>query len=60
VALADLTEVLQDRSATAPESGVLVFADRDLPYQMIYAVLDDIRLAGISRISLQADFEKKP
>ena len=60
VALADLTEVLQDRSATAPESGVLVFADRDLPYQMIYAVLDGIRLAGISRISLQADFEKKP
>lgn len=59
VALEDLTEVLQARSETASETGVLVFADRDLSYQMIYRVLDSIRLAGISRISLQADFESK-
>lgn len=57
VALEALTAVLQKKSSPAGESGVLIFADRSLPYQMIYAVLDRIRLAGISRISLQADFE---
>lgn len=58
VALADLTGVLQSKSGDVREPGVLVFADRTLPYQMIYNVLDKIRLAGLSRISLQADFEE--
>lgn len=60
VALEDLTGYLQAKSEADPQRGVLVFADRDLPYQMIYKVMDNIRLAGISRISLQADFESKP
>ena len=60
VARENLTELLLAESAASPERGVLVFADRDLPYQMIYSVMDHIRLAGISRISLQADFESKP
>lgn len=59
VALEDLAQVLRARSEAASETGVLVFADRDLSYQMIYRVLDSIRLAGISRISLQADFENR-
>ena len=58
VALAELTEVLQRKAGGTREPGVLVFADRALPYQMIYNVLDKIRLAGLSRISLQADFEE--
>jgi biopolymer transport protein ExbD len=58
VALADLTQVLQNKAGETREPGVLVFADRALPYQMIYNVLDKIRLAGLSRISLQADFEE--
>ena len=58
VALADLTHVLQNKAGETREPGVLVFADRALPYQMIYNVLDKIRLAGLSRISLQADFEE--
>ena len=58
VALADLTQVLQSKAGSIREPGVLVFADRALPYQMIYNVLDKIRLAGLSRISLQADFEE--
>lgn len=59
VAIQDLTDVLRGKSEAASETGVLVFADRDLSYQMIYTVLDNIRLAGISRISLQADFESQ-
>lgn len=58
VALADLNQVLQSKAAGAQEPGVLVFADRALPYQIIYHVLDKIRQAGLSRISLQADFEE--
>ena len=58
VALADLNQVLRSKAGEAREPGVLVFADRTLPYQMIYHVLDKIRQAGLSRISLQADFEE--
>jgi biopolymer transport protein ExbD len=58
VALADLTQVLQSKAGSTREPGVLVFADRALPYQMIYNVLDKIRQAGLSRISLQADFKE--
>jgi biopolymer transport protein ExbD len=58
VALEHLPEVLRSKAALIPEPGVLIFADRSLHYQMIYNVLDKIRQAGLSRISLQADFEK--
>ena len=58
VALADLTHVLQNKAGETREAGVLVFADRALPYQMIYNVLDKIRQAGLSRISLQAELEE--
>ena len=58
VALADLTQVLQSKAGDTREPGVLVFADRKLPYQIIYSVLDKIRQAGLSRISLQADFKE--
>ena len=58
VALADLTRVLRDKAGEPRESGVLIFADRALPYQLIYKVLDKIRQAGLSRISLQAELEE--
>jgi biopolymer transport protein ExbD len=58
VALADLSRVLRNKAGEARESGVLIFADRALPYQMIYKVLDKIRQAGLSRISLQAELEE--
>ena len=58
VALENLTQVLQSKAGHIREPGVLIFADRSLRYQMIYKVLDKIRQAGLSRISLQADFEE--
>lgn len=55
VELASLTRVLREKTELAEEPGVLFFADRSLPYQELFRVMDRIRLAGISRISLQAE-----
>jgi biopolymer transport protein ExbD len=55
-----LAEVLRQKAGRAEEPGVLLFADRSLPYQELFRVLDRIRLAGISRISLQAEADRSP
>ena len=57
VALNDLRGALKKkiRSGKGNQPGVLLFADRGTSYQEIFAVLDRINQAGISRISLQAD-----
>jgi biopolymer transport protein ExbD len=60
VALADLTAVLRQRAGSDSEAGVLLFADRNLPYQSLFRVLDRVRQAGLSRISLQAETEVAP
>jgi len=60
VALEDLAETLKDRAGHETNPGVLLFADRDISYQKLFKVLDQIQTAGIHRISLQADSEKSP
>ena len=55
VALADLTACLREKVQPGEAPAVLVFGDRSLPYQSLFQVLDQIRLAGIARISLQAE-----
>jgi biopolymer transport protein ExbD len=60
VELAGMADLLKEkvaagRAAAAPEPGVLLFADRRVDYQQLFAVLDRINQAGLSRISLQAD-----
>lgn len=55
----ELQTVLRDKVIKA-ESGdsksvsVTLFADKDISYQELYRVLDVIRTAGISNVSLQA------
>ncbi len=51
----DLGETLKLRTAENKEAGVLLFADKNLPYQKLYTVLDLIRMAGLSQVSLQAE-----
>jgi biopolymer transport protein ExbD len=41
------------------ETGVLLFSDRSLPYQKLFRVLDRIRRAGLTRVSLQAEVDKE-
>jgi biopolymer transport protein ExbD len=60
VGLEDLVDALKTKVESQKEPGVLLFADQSIQYQAIFQVLDKIRLAGINRISLQAEFERKP
>ena len=53
-----LTELQRKRSGQQKEAGVLLFADKSLPYQKLFQVLDEIRTAGLSRVSLQAQAEQ--
>ena len=57
VALEELSSLLAERGGENQERGVLLFADRDLPYQRLFRVLDQIQKAGLARVSLQAEAE---
>lgn len=63
VPLAEISSILKARaagelSASGREPGVLLFADKQIDYQQLFMVLDQINRAGLSRISLQADVEQ--
>ncbi|MBW1997371.1 MAG: biopolymer transporter ExbD [Deltaproteobacteria bacterium] len=57
VELEALEEALKSKVAEGTGQGVLLFADRALRYQDLFRVLDRIRMAGLRRISLQAQME---
>ena len=57
VELKELSQYLRHRPKSEKEAGVLLFGDRNLPYQKLFQVMDQIRLAGIERISMQAEME---
>lgn len=56
----DLASVLKAKAAANENTGILLFADRSLSYQNLFRVLDQIKMAGINRISLQAESEQHP
>ena len=58
VSLETLTQVLESMSLGHPDPGILLFADNALSYQDLFKVLDRIKMAGLSRISLQAEVVK--
>jgi biopolymer transport protein ExbD len=58
IPLRNLAEALKQKTAQKKEAGVLLFADKNLPCQKLLRVLDQIRIAGLSRISLQAEAEQ--
>ncbi len=59
VGLDGLTAALTRHVKQGKDPGVLLFADRDVPYQNLFRVLDRIRMAEVHRISLQATIEKQ-
>lgn len=59
LSLEELQTVLRDNAVKAASGDsksvtVTLFADKDISYQELYSVLDVIRTAGISNVSLQA------
>ena len=58
IALDDLESFLKAKTISGKEIGILLFADRSLSYQNLFRVLDQIKTAGIHRISLQAEVEQ--
>ena len=61
ISLEELQLVLQDKAQNARDGKdvqVDLFADETLSYQELYRVLDVIRTAGISNVSLQAGGHK--
>jgi biopolymer transport protein ExbD len=60
VHLEDLAPFLKNRAKDQKEPGVLLFGDRNLSYQTLFRVLDQIRIAGLQRISLQSEVDQKP
>ncbi|MCP4681150.1 MAG: biopolymer transporter ExbD [Desulfobacterales bacterium] len=57
VSMESLKDVLKDKTKSDRDAGVLLFADRSLSYQELFRVLDQIRMAGLKRISLQAEVD---
>ena len=60
IPLADLAQALRRAAEGDLDKGVLLFADQNLPYQKLFTVLDTIRIAGLTRISLQAEVGQSP
>ena len=55
VDLDEVTAILIRRPEAEKKEGVQVFADRGVQYQQLFRILDRIRQAGISRLSLEAE-----
>jgi biopolymer transport protein ExbD len=53
VQLKDLAPQLRAKTRISQEMGVLLFADREVSCQLLVKVLDQIRMAGVNRVSLQ-------
>ena len=58
IGLNDLASLLKTKAETDKDVGILLFADRSLSYQKLFQVLDQIKMAGIHRISLQSEVEQ--
>ncbi len=59
VPLQSLSAFLEVKASRTKDAGVLLFADKNLPYQELFRVLDQINLAGIDQVSLEAETDYK-
>ena len=54
----NLAELLRIEAGSSKTPAVLLFADNSITYQTLYGVIDQIKLAGIDRLSLEC--ERRP
>lgn len=59
IPLKDLVRVLKQKAKGHKSPGILLFADRNVSCQLLVKVLDQIRITGINRISLQTTMENQ-
>ena len=57
VLLRDLASLLHAKERISEDLGVLLFADSEVSCQLLVKVLDQIRSAGVTRVSLQTTKE---
>jgi biopolymer transport protein ExbD len=55
IPLNDLKGLLKSKPKEIRDEGLLLFADKEVSYQRLFLVLDEIRASGFSQISLQAE-----
>ena len=60
VLLVNLSQELKNTPIDQRRDGLILYADRDLTYQRLFQVLDEIRKADIERISMQAVSDARP
>jgi biopolymer transport protein ExbD len=60
ILLKDLARLLKLRAKEQGSQGVLLFTDKKVSCQLLVKVLDQIRMAGLNRISLQTKMENQP
>ena len=60
VSLKDLSRFLNTRIDKNNNTGLFIFADKDVSVQLLLNVMDQIRTSGTSRISLQTVRENRP
>ncbi|HUU41358.1 MAG TPA: biopolymer transporter ExbD [Desulfatiglandales bacterium] len=60
VYLQELAYHIKIRARENDTAGILVFADKKVSCQVLVKVLDQIRISGISKISLQTNAERQP
>lgn len=51
----ELSTLLASRASRDPDQAVLLFADKAVPYDRLFFVLDQLQQAGLTRISMQAE-----
>jgi biopolymer transport protein ExbD len=53
----DLARTLRTKTEGAEAPAVLLFADKTISYQTLYRVIDQVKIAGIDRLSLESERE---
>lgn len=60
VSQGSLREELKKYIPSGSDAGVLLFADREVSYEQMFGVMDEIKMAGINKICLQAEVGRAP
>jgi biopolymer transport protein TolR len=53
VTRAALTKIVKDRQAKNPELAVLIAGDKNVRYEAVLNVMDDLRAQSVARVGLQ-------